>query len=125
MQRWEKIPSLAPPVGPYSPAISVGGWLFISGQIALDEKGNMQQNTLAEETHQVMRNLFQVLHTAGGKPENIVKTTIFLTDMKDFVTVNEIYSSYFSGCYPARETVAVQALPRGARVEISAIAYIG
>lgn len=125
MQRWEKIPSLAPPVGPYSPAISVGGWLFISGQIALDEKGNMQQNTLAEETHQVMRNLLQVLDAAGGKPENIVKTTIFLTDMKDFVTVNEIYSSYFSGGYPARETVAVQALPRGARVEISAIAYIG
>lgn len=125
MQRWEKIPSLASPVGPYSPAISVGGWLFISGQIALDEKGDMQQNTLAEETHQVMRNLFQVLHTAGGKPENIVKATIFLTDMKDFVTVNEIYSSYFSGGYPARETVAVQALPRGARVEISAIAYIG
>ncbi|MGQ9863418.1 MAG: Rid family detoxifying hydrolase [Bacteroidia bacterium] len=125
MQRWERIPSMAPPVGPYSPAVSVGGWLFISGQIALDEKGQMQQNSLEEETHQVMRNLFEVLGTAGAKAENIVKTTIFLTDMKDFATVNEIYGSYFSGGYPARETVAVQALPRGARVEISAIAYLG
>ncbi|MEN3040645.1 MAG: RidA family protein [Bacteroidia bacterium] len=114
------------PIGPYSPAVRVGPWLFISGQIALRSDGTLEKSSIAAETEQVLSNLRSVLEAAGTSPEKIVKVTIFLTDMAFFPIVNSTYERFFpSGRYPARETVAVSALPRGARVEISAIAYLG
>ncbi len=112
------------PVGPYSPAVQVGPWVFISGQIALDEHGNLVRSTLEAEIAQVLKNLQAVLNAAGLEPSHLVKVTIFLTDMAFFPVVNAAYEKLFSGGpYPARETVAVSALPRGARIEISGIAY--
>ncbi len=112
------------PVGPYSPAVRVGPWVFISGQIALDEQGNLVRSTLEAEIAQVLKNLQAVLKAAGLEPSHLVKVTIFLTDMAFFPVVNAAYEKLFSGGpYPARETVAVSALPRGARIEISGIAY--
>ncbi|MCS6894946.1 MAG: RidA family protein [Bacteroidia bacterium] len=119
-------PSGLTPVGPYSPAVRVGPWLFISGQIALRPDSTLEKSSIAAETEQVLHNLRSVLEAASASPEKIVKVTIFLTDMAFFPTVNSIYERFFpSGKYPARETVAVSALPRGARIEISAIAYLG
>lgn len=112
------------PVGPYSPAVRIGPWVFISGQIALDENGNLVRTTLEAEINQVLKNLRAILNAASLSPNNLVKVTIFLTDMAFFPIVNTAYEKLFSnGQYPARETVAVAALPRGARIEISAIAY--
>lgn len=114
------------PVGPYSPAVRVGPWLFISGQIALRTDGNIEKSSIEAETQQVLENLRAVLAAAGAAPEQIVKASIFLTDMAFFATVNSVYERFFpEGKYPARETIAVSALPRGARIEISAIAYLG
>lgn len=115
-----------PPVGPYSPAVRVGPWLFLSGQIALRPDGTVEKSSIEAETQQVLNNLKALLEKANASPEHIVKVTIFLTDMAFFSAVNSVYERFFpQGKYPARETVAVSALPRGARVEISAIAYIG
>ena len=112
------------PIGPYSPAVRVGPWVFISGQIALDENGNLVRITLEAEIEQVLRNLKMVLKAAGLEPSHLVKVSIFLTDMAFFPVVNAAYEKLFSpGHYPARETIAVTALPRGARIEISGIAY--
>ncbi len=112
------------PVGPYSPAVRIGPWVFISGQIALDENGHLIRTTLEAEVNQVLSNLQAILKAADLSPSNLVKVTIFLTDMAFFPIVNSAYEKLFpSGQYPARETVAVAALPRGARIEISAIAY--
>lgn len=114
------------PIGPYSQATRFGNMVFTSGQVALDAAtGTMLQNSLQEEAHQVMKNLKLVLNASGSEFGNVVKTTIFLTDMAFFGEVNQVYGSYFSeGTYPARETVQVSALPRGARVEISMIACL-
>jgi len=112
------------PVGPYSPAVRVGPWVFISGQIALDENGHLIRTTLEAEVNQVLSNLQTILKAADLSPSNLVKVTIFLTDMAFFPIVNAAYEKLFpTGQYPARETIAVAALPRGARIEISAIAY--
>jgi 2-iminobutanoate/2-iminopropanoate deaminase len=118
-------PSRRPkPVGPYSPAVRIGPWVFISGQIALDENGNLVRTTLEAEINQVLKNLRAILNAASLSPSNLVKVTIFLTDMAFFPIVSAAYEKLFpNGQYPARETVAVVALPRGARIEISAIAY--
>ncbi len=110
-------------IGPYSPAVKVGNLLFISGQIGLDKDGNMKE-TLQEQTEQVLRNLMEILRAAGASEKNVVKTTIYITDMSHFPIVNEIYARYFSEPYPARATVAVKELPKGALVEIEAIAVL-
>lgn len=111
------------PIGPYSQAVKCGGILFISGQIAIDPAtGLLLTSDTASETHMVMRNLQAVLREAGMDFRNVVKTTIFLSDMSLFGAVNTVYASYLSGDYPARETVAVSGLPMGANVEISMVA---
>ena len=119
-------PHAPAPIGPYSQAVQVGQQLFISGQIPLDPStGDLITGSIEEETTQVMKNLSAVLSQAGGDWENVVKVSIFLTDMADFAAVNKIYGSYISEkSAPARETVAVAGLPKGVRVEISAIAIL-
>lgn len=111
------------PIGPYNQAVKTGSFLFISGQVAIDPaSGDLITADLTSETNQVMKNLQAILQEAGMDFTNIVKTTIFLSDMSLFTLVNEIYSNYFTGEYPARETVAVKGLPKNVNVEISAIA---
>ncbi|MCM5527415.1 RidA family protein [Parasegetibacter sp. NRK P23] len=113
------------PIGPYSQAVKAGNLLFVSGQVAFDPAtGNLVMETLQAEAHQVMKNLEAVLTEAGAGFDNVVKTTIFLSDMSLFAEVNEVYGSYFTGDYPARETVAVKTLPRNVNVEISVIAAL-
>jgi 2-iminobutanoate/2-iminopropanoate deaminase len=113
------------PIGPYNQAVQTGNLLFISGQICLDPvTGELNNKDVLTETHQVMKNLQAVLQEAGLSFENIVKTTIFLTDMHQFGIVNEAYGSYFTSNFPARETVQVSALPKFVNVEISMIAEI-
>ncbi len=114
------------PIGPYSQAVIANGFLFVSGQVAINpENGELNLSSIAEETHQVMRNINAVLLEAEYAFENIIKTTIFLSNMDLFGEVNEVYGSYFSGNYPARETVAVKGLPKGVNVEISVTAFKG
>lgn len=111
------------PIGPYNQAIKAGNMLFISGQVAINPAtGELNNATVQEEAHQVMKNLQAILSEAGMQFEQVVKTTIFLSDMSLFNTVNEVYGQYFSSDYPARETVAVKGLPRNVNVEISMIA---
>ncbi len=111
------------PIGPYNQAIKTGNLLFVSGQVALKPgTGEMANTDIIEETHQVLQNLKSILQEAGMDFSNIVKTTIFLSDMELFGQVNEIYAKYFEGDFPARETVAVKGLPKNANVEISVIA---
>lgn len=113
------------PIGPYSQAVKTGNLLFVSGQVAFDPAtGNLVMDTLQAEAHQVMKNLEAVLTEAGAGFANVVKTTIFLSDMSLFAEVNEVYGSYFTGDFPARETVAVKTLPRNVNVEISVIAAL-
>lgn len=113
-------------IGPYSQAVLVNGFLYTSGQIAINPKSNeLMLNSIEEETHQVMKNLKAILDKANMNFEHVVKTGIFLQNMNDFQKVNEIYASYFSGNFPARETVEVAKLPKGVNVEISMIAFKG
>ena len=110
-------------IGPYSQAVRSGDLLFCSGQIPLDpESGQIVSGDIATQTRRVLDNIGAVLRAEGLAFENIVKTTIFLTDFADFQTVNEIYGSYFKQQPPARSTVQVAALPKGANVEIEVIA---
>ncbi len=114
------------PIGPYNQAIRAGDYLFCSGQIPLDAtSGELIGDDAAAQTRQVMRNLAAVLEAAGARFEDVVKTTIFLIDMNDFGAVNAVYAESFGAVAPARSTVAVAALPRGSRVEVEAIAFIG
>ena len=117
---------LAPaPIGPYNQAVKAGNMLFASGQIALNPAtGELVNANIAEETNQVMSNIAAILKEAGAGFNNIVKTTIFLSDMSLFAEVNEIYGSYFTGNYPARETVAVKGLPKNVNIEISVTAFL-
>jgi len=111
------------PIGPYNQAIQAGNLLFISGQVAINPAtGNVDVKGINEETFQVMKNLTAILHEAQMDFNNVIKTTIFLSDMSHFATVNEIYAGFFTGDYPARETVAVKGLPKNVNVEISMIA---
>jgi 2-iminobutanoate/2-iminopropanoate deaminase len=111
------------PIGPYNQAIRSGNLLFVSGQIALSPDTNqLVMDDIKTETHQVMKNLKGILSEAGMDFDNVLKTTIFIMNMNDFAQINEVYGSYFSGDYPARETVQVAALPKGVNVEISVIA---
>lgn len=112
------------PIGPYSQAVIANGFLFASGQVAINpENGELSMSSLEEETHQVMRNIKAVLVEADYEFSHIIKTTIFLSDMGLFAQVNEIYGSYFDSEFPARETVAVKGLPKGVNVEISITAF--
>ncbi len=124
MDKRAVITSNAPsPVGPYSQAIIAGDFVFCSGQIPLDpETGTLIVGGVEDETRMVMTALRAVLEAAGSSLDRVVKTTIFLTDLGDFAKVNEVYGSFFGETPPARSTVQVGALPKGARVEIECIA---
>src|SRR5271165_4543616 len=113
-------------IGPYSQAIRAGNWLFTSGQVALDPTtGQLAVDDITVQTKQAMENLRALLLAAGTDFAGVVKTTVFLTDMGDFAAMNEVYATYFSAVPPARSTVAVAQLPRGARFEIECVALIG
>ncbi|MEA1919190.1 MAG: RidA family protein [Campylobacterota bacterium] len=111
-------------IGPYSQAVSVNGMVYTSGQIALTPEGEMLENDIVIQTHQVLKNLSAVLEEADSSLSKVIKTTIFLDSMDDFVTVNEIYADYFKDHKPARATVAVKTLPKNALVEIDAVAIV-
>ena len=116
-------PKAPQPIGPYSQAVLTGNTLYVSGQIAIEPiSGELITHSIVEEAEQVMQNLKAVLEQAEMDFSHIVKTTIFLSSMDDFAKVNEVYGTYFSKDYPARETVAVKTLPKSVNVEISAIA---
>jgi 2-iminobutanoate/2-iminopropanoate deaminase len=119
-------PTSAPAIGPYSPAVRVGSFLFLSGQIPLDPaSGQLVDGDIRAQTTRVMQNMGELLKAAGADFPHVARTTIFLADMNDFAAVNEIYASYFSEPYPARATVQVARLPKDVRVEIDAIAVLG
>ena len=126
MDRKSIVTQLAPAaIGPYTQAVRAGGLIFCSGQIALDPRSNdmVGEGDVREQTRRAMDNLCAVIEEAGSDTSQIVKTTIFLTDMAHFLDVNEVYRTYFNGMStPARSTVAVSGLPKGALVEIEAVA---
>ena len=110
-------------IGPYNQAVIHGDTLYVSGQIPLDpHAGGFAGEDIESQTHQVMKNVMTIVEEAGSSAERIIKCSIFLTDMNDFATVNEIYGSYLGDVPPARECIAVKSLPKGARVEVSCIA---
>jgi len=109
-------------IGPYSQAIEANGFVYTSGQIALMPDGSMETRGVEHQTHQVMKNLFYVLEAAGAHFNDVIKTTIYLADMNDFQTVNNVYAHYFGTHKPARSTIAVKTLPKNALVEIECIA---
>jgi 2-iminobutanoate/2-iminopropanoate deaminase len=125
MKKIINTPNAPAPIGPYSQAVLSGNMLFVSGQVAINPAtGDLVLDSLEAETTQVMHNLQAVLLAANASFDNVVMTTIFLTDMGDFATVNAIYGKYFSENYPARATVAVKTLPKNVNVEISVIAVL-
>lgn len=110
-------------IGPYSQAVVSGGFIFTAGQIALDPAtGQVVAGGVPEQTDRALRNIAAILKAAGGDLSRVVKTTVFLVDMADFVAMNEVYARHFGEHRPARSTVAVSGLPRGVRVEIEAVA---
>ncbi|MBK6274136.1 MAG: RidA family protein [Chitinophagales bacterium] len=111
------------PIGPYSQAVYINGMLFVSGQIPIDPfSGTLIKDSIETETEQVMQNLLAILEEAEMDFSNVVKCSIFLSDMRDFPKVNEVYGKYFKSNPPARETVEVSVLPKNANIEISCIA---
>ena len=113
------------PIGPYNQAVKVNNMLFVSGQIAINPAdSSLNTSNITDETHQVMKNLEAILKEAGMGFENIVKTSIFLSDMNNFAAVNDVYGSYFTANFPARETVEVSRLPKDVNVEISVVASV-
>ena len=113
-------------IGPYSQAVRAGSLLFISGQIPVDPgSGQVVEGNAATQTQRVMQSIGAILRAAGAGYDQVVRTTIFLTDLDDFAQVNEAYGSYFDDPAPSRATVQVAALPKGVRVEIDAIAHLG
>ncbi len=116
------------PVGPYNQAVLAGGWLYCSGQIALDPTNGVMvgQGDVEAETRQVLSNLMAVLKAAGAEPRQVIRTTVYLTDLADFQRVNALYGEIFGdGISPARACVQVAALPKGGRVEIDCVAWLG
>ena len=111
-------------IGPYSQAVVANGMVYTSGQIALTPEGVMLENDVVVQTKQVLKNLEAVLVEAGSSMDSVVKTTIFIDSMDDFVTINEIYKEAFGSHKPARATVAVKTLPKNALVEIDAVALV-
>lgn len=118
-------PDQAPPVGPYSPAVVSAGFVYVSGQVGVDAEGNVVGSGAADQAVAAMNNLRAIVLNTGLSMADVVKTTIFLTDIADFAAVNEVYASYFEPPYPARSTVQVSALPKGVKVEVEAIAMRG
>jgi 2-iminobutanoate/2-iminopropanoate deaminase len=113
-------------IGPYSQAIRAGDFLFASGQIPLDAaSGQIVPGGIAEQTHQVLRNLGAVLAAAGTSYSRVVKTTVYLADMAEFAAMNEVYGAFFPAPAPARATIQAARLPRDVRVEIDLVAYLG
>ena len=117
------IPGAPPPIGPYSPALLVNDTLYISGQVPINiETGNLITENIELATHQVLRNIKALLAEADMTLENVVKCTIFMTDLNEFQKMNAVYAGYFEGDAPARETVEISRLPMDATIEISCIA---
>ncbi|MCS6984790.1 MAG: RidA family protein [Leptospiraceae bacterium] len=116
-------PEAPKPIGPYSAALKVGSFIFFSGQIPLKD-GELVGGGIREQTQQVCENLRALCEAAGISLAHIVKTTVFLTDLADFQIMNEVYSSFFQPPYPARTTIGVAQLPRGAKIELEAVAFI-
>ena len=115
-------PQLAPPAGPFSQAIEVGGFLYFSGQVGQDPAtGKVVEGGIVTETEQIFRNLSAVLKAAGKSFDDVARAGVYLTNMSDFVALNGIYAKYFSPPFPARTTIAVAALPLGACVEIDLV----
>ena len=113
------------PIGPYSQGLRANGFLFISGQIpARPDTGDVVEGGIEEQTRQVMKNLSAVLKAAGAGPGNVVKTTVFLTNLDDFSRFNQVYGEYFAEIKPARSTVQVAGLPKGVLLEVEAIAAV-
>jgi len=111
-------------VGPYSQAVRAGNTIFCSGQIGLTRAGMLAGDAIEAQTEQVLENLKAVLVAAGASLEDVVKTTVYLEDLGDFAAMNAVYAGYFTGVNPARATVEVKALPKGAKIEIDAIAVV-
>ncbi|HET7424717.1 MAG TPA: RidA family protein [Gemmatimonadales bacterium] len=112
-------------IGPYSQALRAGGFLFTAGQVGFDPaSGTLVDGGIGEQTRQVLQNIRAILEAGGSGLAQVVKTTVFLVDMADFAAMNEVYAEAFGTHRPARSTVAVAALPRGARVEIEAVAAV-
>ena len=110
-------------IGPYSPAVKIGDFIYLSGQIPVDPvTGETVSGGIPQQTHQVFQNIIALLEEVGLSTEHIVKTTVFLTDMKNFAAMNEVYATYFDEPFPARSCVEVGALPKGVDVEIECIA---
>lgn len=122
MKREIKSPDAPKAIGPYSQAIEIDGFLFTAGQIGIDPSNGEMGQSVEEQAEQALKNIMNVLKEAGYSPEDVVKTTIYLSDINDFPKVNEIYARFFKEPYPARSTVAVAALPKNALVEIDVIA---
>jgi 2-iminobutanoate/2-iminopropanoate deaminase len=113
------------PIGPYSQAVRVNGFLFVSGQVALDPKtGEMAAGDVREQTERVLENVKGIVEAAGSKMPHVIKTTVFLKNMGDFAAMNEVYARYFTAAPPARSTVEVARLPKDALVEIEVVAAI-
>lgn len=111
--------------GPFSQAVISGNLVFTSGQVYLTTEGKLLEGTIEEQTHQVIKNLQAILEEAGVTFTDVVKTTVYVTDLANYVKINEVYGSYFSEPFPARETVCVKELPLGAKLEISMVAVKG
>ncbi|MGB9757288.1 MAG: RidA family protein [Candidatus Bipolaricaulaceae bacterium] len=124
MSRKAIVPRGSHTVGPYSPAIRAGDFLFISGQIPLDPSGSPFTGPIEAQTQRCLEQIKEILAAAGGDLKDLVKVTIYLTDIKDFEAVNRAYSAYFDLEPPARVCLGVSALPKGARIEIEAVAYL-
>lgn len=111
-------------IGPYSQAVKVGNMVYTSGQIPMTAEGELVSGDIHDQIRQILNNLTEVLEASGSSLQQIIKTTIYLTDMDDFIAVNTVYGEYFSGSYPARTTVAVKTLPKNVDIEIDAIAVV-
>jgi 2-iminobutanoate/2-iminopropanoate deaminase len=112
-------------VGPYSQGIRVGDWLYISGQIPLDPiTGSLVEGDIVDQTHRVLKSASAILKAAGGSLDDVVKVTIYMTDLGDFSKVNQVYAQYFKSSPPARSCVQVSALPKGAALEVDMVAFL-
>lgn len=112
-------------IGPYSQAVKTNGLIFVSGQIPIDPDTNdVIKGTIAEQTRQVLKNIGSILDAAGSNFQHVIKTTVYLIDLKEFGDMNQVYGEFFTAPFPARATVAVSSLPKGADIEIDAVAVL-
>ena len=115
------------PVGPYSQAVAVDGWLYVAGQVSIDPAtGNWVKGDIAAQTERVLQNVQAILAAAGGGLQDVVKTTVYMADLGEFAAMNDVYARYFNdACPPARATIEAKQLPGGAKLEMEAIARVG